>query len=176
MNYPAAATVEINGTTYLLDHYSNGQFAIGKKKATELYETVKRFGLRVKIEKDVFIILYTQLRELARFVPVWFLNDLEKNAVREIRPAPSLDLEAVRRVLEDVAKIARIVVGLRRGREYIRIIPHDKSKVWEIVAMLKMVGIRTTIQRPRYYILIIEQNSVEAIRKVMAHLFPTVSS
>jgi len=150
VNYPAAATVEINGTTYLLDHYSNGQFAIGKKKATELYEAVKRFGLRMKIEKDVFIILYTQLRELARFVPVRFLNDLEKNAVREIRPVPSLDLEAVRRVLEDVAKMARIVVGLRLGCEYIRIIPHDKSKVWEIVAMLKMVGIRTTMQRPRY--------------------------
>jgi len=66
----------------------------------------------VKIEKDVFIILYTQLRELARFVPVRFLNNLEKNAVREIRPVPSLDLEAVRRVLEDVAKMARIVVGL----------------------------------------------------------------
>jgi len=50
VNYPATAVVEINGTTYLLTYRGDGQLVIGKVGAVELYETVKRLGLRMKEE------------------------------------------------------------------------------------------------------------------------------
>jgi len=62
-----------------------------------------------------------QLRELAKIVPVRLLNELEKDSIKEVKPITSHDLEALRRALEEVAKKARIVVGLCRGHEYVRI-------------------------------------------------------
>jgi len=92
---------------------------------------------------------YAQWRELAKLVPVRLLNELEKDTVREVKPVASPDLEILRRVLEEVAKMARIVVRPRREREYIMITPYDKSKLWEIVAMLKAAGIRVSIDRSK---------------------------
>jgi len=171
VNYPVAAVVEIDGTTYLLSHRITGQFTIGKEKATELYEAVKRFGIKMKVKKDVFALRYTQLLELAKHVPVRLLNDLEKDTIKEVKSVSSPDLEAVKRVLYEVAKMARITVGLRQGREYVGIIPRDKSKLWEIVTMLKTTGMRISVDRSRGRIYIYERKSIEAIRRTMPYLF-----
>jgi len=171
-NYPVAATVEIDGVTYWLFHNNSGRFVTEKRRAvTELYEVVKRFGLIVGARKDVFVLTYAQLRELAKYVPVRLLNEMEKEAIREVRPVPSFDLEALRKVLEEVAKIAKIT-AIRTGKhERIMIIPYIKSKVWKIAAMLKTAGIRASVDRSRGRIIISERVSVEAIRRVMSHFF-----
>jgi len=171
VNYPAAATVEINGATYLLAHNGNGRFIIGKEKSAELYETAKRLGLRVEVKKDGVELMYTQLRELAKLVPVRLLNEMEKESIREVRPAPSFDLEAVRRVLEEVLKMARITFGRTGKYRCIRITPYDKSKLWEIATMLKTAGIRISVYRLKWQIIICEQKSVEAIREIITQLF-----
>jgi len=176
VNYPAAATVVINGATYLLTHNGSGRFVIGKEKATELYKAVKRLGLKVLIRKYVLEIPYTQLRELTKHVSVRLLNELEKDSIREVKPATSPDPETLMRVLEEVARIAKIALGLYRGREYVRIIPYDKAKLWEIAAALKAAGIRFSINRKRCQIYIHEQRSVEIICKIMSYLFPIPSS
>jgi len=75
---------------------------------------------------------------------VRLLNDAERDAMREVKPAISLD--AVRRVLEEVAKVAEVVVVKEGGRECVKIRPPDKSKVEEVAAMLKAVGIKAWSQ------------------------------
>jgi len=176
VNFPVAATVKIGNTTYLLSHDGSGRFKIGKEKAAKLYEVAKQLGLMVRTRKDVFVLGYTQLRELAKHVPVQFLNDLEKEFVKEIKPiqARDLDLEAVKRVLDEVAKMAKITVGLLRGRPRIRIYPYDKSRLLEIAAMLEAAGIRFSADRLRGRIYIDERRSVEAIRQIMPHLFSRI--
>jgi|GEM_PF-4648467 len=97
---------------------------------------------------------------------------MEKDAVREVKAVtPASDPNAVRRVLEEVAKMARIVVATDRGRLYIRIIPHDKSKAEEIAAKLRAVGIRATILRKKREVRIHEQKSIEIIRRIAPHFF-----
>jgi len=171
-NYPAAVVVEINSTTYLLTH-NGGEFVIGKGKAAELYKAVERLGIKAKLKNDLFLLTYVQMKELTkRGAVVKFLNDLEKDAVREVKPAlPTPDPEAVKRVLEEIAKNARIVVATICGRPYIRIIPNDKSKVEEIATKLMAVGIRVSISRKRREVRIYEQRSVEIISKVAPAFF-----
>jgi len=172
VNYPVAAIVEINGVAYLFGHNGNGQFTIGKKKATGLYETVKRLGLRIRVKKGKIMLTHTQLRKLAKLVPVRLLNELEKDAIREVKSATSPDLEVLRRVLEEVVKMAKIVIGLRQGREYVRIVPYDESKLEEIAVALKSAGVRVSINHEIGQIYIYERRSVEAICKIIPHLFP----
>jgi len=119
VNYPAAAVVEVNGVTYLLTHNGGGEFVIGRGKAAELYEAVNRLGIQTRLKGQLLVLTHAQLEELARRgFAVKFLNDAEKDAVREVRPVlPALDLDAVRRVLEEVAKMARIV-GLQTAGVY----------------------------------------------------------
>ncbi|ABO08639.1 hypothetical protein [Pyrobaculum calidifontis] len=174
VNYLAAVIVEINGTTYLLTHTRGGKFVIGKEKAKTLYETVERLKLRTKFEKNMIVLAYTQLKELAKrgFI-VKFLNDMEKDAIREVKPVlPMPDLEEVRKVFEKIANVARISVGLYRGREYVYITLYDKSKVEEVAAMLKTVGIRFSLVRQEGLLLVRERRSVEIICKSILHLFP----
>jgi len=169
VNYPAAVAIEINGTTYLLAHNGNGRFIIGKEKSAELYEAVKLFGVRMGVRKDELILTYAQLRELAKLVPVRLLSELDRETIREVRPAPSLDPEAVRRVLEEVTKMARITLARNGKYVHVRIILYDKSKLREIVTMLKAVGIRFSIDQTRGRIMIYERRTVEMIRKIMPH-------
>jgi len=172
MNYPATAIVEINGTTYLLTYRDNRQFVIGKVGAVELYETVKRFGLRMREEKHVFVLGYTQLRELAKHVQVRLLNELEKDVIREVRPATSPDLDALKRVLEEITKIARVDVVSCRNHKCVKIVSYN-SKPEEIVKMLKATGIRAYIACLHRCILIEERKSVDAVCRVMSQLFST---
>jgi len=173
-NYPVAAIVEINGARYLLTYEGNSRFVIGKKKGSALYKVINQLGLRMRAKKGVFVLTYAQLKELAKFVPVRLLNEVDKDSTREVKPVASPDLEILRKVLEEVVKIARIAFGLYRGREYIMITPYDKSKLWEIVAMLKAAGIRVSVDRSKGRIRIYEQKSVESIRRIMSYLFPHI--
>jgi len=174
VNYPAAAMVEINGIMYLLTHKHRGQFIIGKERATELYEAIKQLGLRTWARKNAFALTYAQLRELAKLVPVRLLNEVEKESIKEVRAVPSFDLEATRKVLEEVAKLARVAFRKSRKYECVMIIPYDKSKLWEIVAMLKAAGIRASVERSKRRIYVCEQKSVEAIRRVITRLFSNI--
>ena len=99
---------------------------------------------------------------------------LGKAVFKEVKPVVSPDLEIARKVLEEVAKAARIVVGLRLGREYVRIIPYDKSRLEEIVTMLKTAGLRFTIFRRGKEIRVYERRSIEIIRKIIPHVFSSV--
>jgi len=173
VNYPAAAVVEVNGVTYLLTHNGGGEFVIGRRKAAGLYEAVNKLGIQTRLKGQLLVLTHAQLEELARQgFAVRFLNDVEKDAVREIKPVtPAPDLDAVRRVLEEIAKMARIVVATDRGRLYIRLIPYDKSKVEEIATKLRAVGIRATILRKKREVRIHEQNSVEIIRRIAPTFF-----
>jgi len=47
------------------------------------------------------------------------LNDLEKDAIREVKTVSVPDIESVKAVLEEVAKMARIILAVERRREYI---------------------------------------------------------
>jgi len=172
-NYPAAAVVEINSATYLLTHNGGGEFVIGRGKAAELYDAVNRLGIQTRLKGQLLVLIYAQLEELAKQgFAVRLLNDVEKDAVREVKPVtPAPDPDAVRRVLEEVAKMARIVVATDRGRLYIRIIPHDKSKVEEIAAKLRAMGIRAVVLRKKKEVRIHEQKSVEIIRRIAPHFF-----
>jgi len=95
VNYPATAVVEVNGATYLLTHNGGGEFVIGRGKAAELYETVSRLGLRARFKKNLLLLTYAQLEELARRgFAIRFLNDAEKDAIREVKPASRRGTEA----------------------------------------------------------------------------------
>ena len=172
-NYPAAAIVEVNGITYLLTHNGGGEFVIGRGRAVELYNALERLGIKERFKRNLLLLTYAQLEELARRgFAVRFLNDMEKDAVREVKAVtPASDPNAVRRVLEEVAKMARIVAATDRGRLYIRIIPHDKSKVEEIAAKLRAVGIRATILHKKKEVRIHEQKSIEIVRRIAPHFF-----
>jgi len=171
VNYPAAAVVETNGTRYLFSHNDSGQFRIGKEKAIELYEAIKRLGLKMGVRKNVFVLSYTQLRKLVKHgISVRLLNELEKDDIKEVRPMLLPDPEVVKMILEEVAKMAKIV-ELSNGRKRIKIIPYDKSKLEEIAAMLKNAGIRISIDYHNKCITIYERRSIELIRKIMSQFF-----
>jgi len=42
------------------------------------------------IKKGVFVLTYAQMKELAKFVPVWLLNEMEKDSTREVKLAHPL--------------------------------------------------------------------------------------
>jgi len=170
-NYPAATVVKINNVAYLFTYSNNGEFVIGKKEVDGLREILKRLGLSVAVRKDVLAIKYTQLKKLAKFAQVRLLNELERELARWVEPLMSSDEEVLRSVLEEVAKMAKIVIGLHRGREYVRIIPHDNSKLEEIIAKLKAVGIKFSVNRKKRWIYVESKRSVEVIRKVIPHIF-----
>jgi len=174
VNYPAAAIVKINNVIYLFTYNSNGEFVIGKRGTNELYEILKRFGLSVAVRRDVLAIKHAQLKKLAKFTQVQLLNEFERELARWVKPAMPSDEEVLRSALEEVAKMAKIVVRLHRGREYIRIIPYDKFKLEEIAAILKASGIKFSVNREKRWIYIHSRRSVEAIRKVMPHIFPAI--
>jgi len=168
-NYPSVAVIEIGSTVYVLTHRHHGLFAIEKERATEWYEVVRQLGIRM--EKDRTVLTYNQLKDLANLVPVRLLNELERESVKPVRPAPSPDLEAVRRVLEEIMKIAKITFGKRGKYEYVSITPNDKSKLWDIASMFKAIGIRVSVDRFKHRIKIYERKSVETIRRTMSILF-----
>jgi len=171
-NYPMAAVVKLNGNAYLLTHNKPRSFVIGKKRATALYITLKRLGLRAKFTRKLMILTFTQLKELnRRGVIVRFLNEIEVDPIREISPVSVPDLETLKRVLREVATLARIVPSTDREKLFFRIIPHDKTRLGEIAAMLSTTGIRFFIMRRQKEIWIYEKRSVEAVRTAIQELF-----
>ena len=61
-------------------------------------------------------------------------------------------------MFEKIADVARISVELYRGCGYVYI--YDNSKVEEVVAMLKTVGIRFSLERQKGLLLLRERRSV----------------
>jgi len=170
-NYPAVAVVQINGTMHMFTHMANGNFVI-KRNAAMLYEIFKRLGINAKYGKAYLSISYTQLKKLKqRGIFVRLLNEVEKGLLKEVKPVQDPDLETVKRVLEEVMKIARVIISVDRGREYIRIVPYSRSKMEETVTILKNAGIRISILRRSKEIRVYDRYHIELIRKVMPHVF-----
>jgi len=172
VNFPAAVVIEIDGTRYILSRNYGGQFVIGKQKGAKLYEILRSLGISVNANRYEYTISYTELNRLRELgVPVLFLNDVEKEQFRETKPAPSVDLEAVKVAMERVLKIAEVKIGTCEGRMCVKIKPISKPMLEEIVAILKEAKMRFVTARTHGKIYIREPNNVEAIRKVMPHIF-----
>jgi len=170
---PAAAVVVVNGNMYLLTHIDLGKFTIGKGKAIELYAIAKSLGLEVKFKKNLLVFSFTQLREMSRHnVFVQLLNELEKEVVREVKPAPSPHLETLRAVLERIMGTAKVKMRARNGQKYIKITLRKESDVDEVVTLLRASGIRFSVSKKEKAIMIYERRSVEAFQKAMS-LFST---
>jgi len=170
VSYPAMAVVEIRGVKYLFTHNGDGKYVIGRGKAGMLYETVRQLGLKMGVKGAVYVMTHAQLMKLAaRGVPVRLLNDLEKDAIREVRPLLLPDPEVVRRILEEVAKMARITESAN-GRRRVRIVPYDRSRLEEIATLLKSVGMRFSVDRRKGRIIIYERRLIEMIREIMQRL------
>ena len=177
---PVAALVELGNAKYLLYRYDN-RFGVKGVTAVELYETLKKLDIEVKLRGNAVKFTPKQLEELAqRGVSVRFLDEIEKVAAREMirrlekakkragrAMKPQLDVESVRRVLVEMAKIARIIVAQYKRGEYIRIIPHDKTKACEIKAMLLSVGIRSSLLRHKGEVRVYEKRSLEIIKTAL---------
>jgi len=177
INYPAAALVEVNGITYLFAHDGGGKFTIGRGKGEKLQELIVRLGLKARFKKNMLLLTYAQLKELARYgVAVRLLNDMEKDKIKEVRPVlPAPNLDAVRRTIEEIAKFARISVGRSQGREYVSIALYDKSRLKDVITILKATGVRFTVHRRRGVIYIHERRSVESFRRIIPHIFHNLS-
>jgi len=174
-NYPAIAVVEFGNTRFVLYHMNEGRFAINLKEATELYDAVKCLGLKAKIWRNYLILSFKLLNELrSSGAIVRFFNELEKEAIRSTRPALSLlELETVKSVLENVIKIAKIVIARDKRRTYIRIIPNDKSRLEEISTMLKLAGVSHYMLR-RKEVRVYGRQMVELLLTVLSEFFPNV--
>jgi len=172
-NYPMAAVVKVGRNMYILYHSARGgKFNVGFKRGLKFYKAIYQLGIKPRVKNGRIILTIRQLRELSsRGVLVKFFNELEKDAVREVKPASSPDLETLKKIMEEVAKKANIVVAVHCGREYTRIISPDKTTAVEILAMLKAAKIRATKPQKLKEIRIHERNTVEAIRKIMPQLF-----
>jgi len=176
-NFPSSAVVEINGVQYLLTHKGNGEFVISIKKASELYNAARQLGVNASANSNTVMLTYTQLAKLAKRFPVRLLTDMERDVIKEVRTVITPNMEALKSVIDMIAKMAKITAGfMRSGRRarptlYVKINPYDKSKLEEIVKMLKLTGIRLSVHRRHRYILIVEQRSVEAIRAVIPQIF-----
>jgi len=175
VNYPVAALIKLNGVTYLLTNGYDGKFVIGARNA-DLVEVLRKLNLDIKIKHNMTLLKYNELIKLAKYdIDIRLMNELEKELIgKRVKPVlPYPDPETLKKVLDEVAKIARIVVGLRRGREYVRVIPYDKAKIHEIANMLRMASLNIFIPKRSAEIWIYETTSVEAIRSVAPHLFST---
>jgi len=173
INYPAAALVEVNGITYLFAHDGGGKFTIGRRKGEKLQEFIVQLGLKARFKKNMLLLTYTQLKELAKYgVTVRLLNDMEKDKIKEMRPvSPAPNLDAVRRAIEEIARFAKISVGRSQGREYVNIALHDKSRLKDVITILKATGVRFTVHHQRGVIYVRERRSVESFRRIIPHIF-----
>ena len=174
IKYPVASLVILNGTRYLLS-YNGSMFVIGKRKGAVLYEFAKQLGLAVRVDDKTLMLTYSQLKKLAKHnIPVYLLNEWEKEYIKEVLPW-LLKLKLVKRILSEVSKMARIYAGLSQGHEYVRIVPHNKSALEKITSMLKVAGIKFSVERKNGRIKISEKRSIEIIRAAMPQLFSTTS-
>jgi len=104
---------------------------------------------------------------------VRFLNQLEKEAVKRVRPATSLpDFETLRHVFEKVAEMAKFYIKMSKKYKAIIIALIDGSKFEEVLKLFEAVGLRYSVYQKRKMIMIYEQRLVEAILKATPHLFP----
>jgi len=167
VNYPVAATVKVKNAEFILYHQRNGKYVTGIKKAEPLVKLVKCL-IGVDPKSNSLELKQKHLEELSEYgIPVRFMNELEKEMVKPYSVQAPPELETLRSVLEEVVKEAEIVVGIREGRKYIRIIPHDRSRVGDIAIKLRSANIRLSILKRRNIIYIYEARSVSAILEIL---------
>jgi len=160
--YPAAALVEIGNERYLLNHSGNGKFVIGKGIGGVL---AQKLGLTAKINGRVIVFSYTQLTR----VNATFLNDCEKEAIREVKPVPTFNSD-IEKIVEALTKNARLSLGRKRLVAKF----DDRAKFEEFAAKLKSVGFRISVDRESKRIIIYERRTFEAVLNVLSRLFPSL--
>jgi len=175
-HFPSMALVKVDDKTYLLSHTQGRIFVIGKGKAADLLDAISRLGLPVKIKHDMLVLTYTQLKRLERlgFV-VRFLNDMEKDGIREVKTPTTPNMEELEKTLAELLKVARITTGTIKGRTYIKIIFRDKFEREKAASMLRSAGVRVSELRQSKEIRVYERRSVEAILKTLSRLFSQTS-
>jgi len=164
----AAALVKVNGVIYLLYHREYGKFQIGKEKAMELYDYIKRMGLKARLNKHHLVVSYWQLERLRQSgIFVQYLTELEREHIKEVKTVFAPSLEDIKRVLEELSKIAEISLWKARDRYWVAIIPHDRSKLGEVVAILKNSRIRFGVQRRDKVAMIYDQKLIDMIKSLI---------
>jgi len=170
--YPVAVTIKMSGDVYILYVMGFGRFAISGNKAKMLYQMIRHIEPNVKFDGETLFITYKQLESLKnRGVEVRLLNEAEKDRIREVKPALTPDLEALKKVLEEIAKMAKITVESVGGRTYIKIKRYNASEIRKMATMLRGVGLRISASPKSGEIRIYHQKSIEIIRKVLPHIF-----
>jgi len=174
LEYPVAVLIEVGRVSYLLNDAGKGLFKITGKKAIELYELLKRVGVKANYNGRYLYVKSKYLMALARHrdFKIKFLNQIEKEAIKRVSPATSVpNYEALKSVLEKIAEVARLSLRRSKGYKSIVILLKDKSKFEEVVKLLDASGLRFSIWRKERIIAINEQTLVEAILRIMPHLF-----
>jgi len=180
-NYPVAAVVRLRGYAYVLRHDGRGIFAIGVRRGAKLLEKLMRMRVKVSYRGREAFLFYTQLEKLRRRkISVELLTELEREFVKRERvlPQPSeLNMESVKKVLEELLRNARVVLSESNGYEYVRIILYDetkhrdKARLLDAAIMLRSAGIKAVVNWYRKEIRVHERKSVEAIRKILNEIF-----
>jgi len=174
-NYPVAAVIRLRGYVYVLRHDGRGMFAIGIQRGAKLLETLARMRIRVNYRGGEAFLFYTHLEKLRRRnISVELLTELEKEFVgqeRALPPPSELNLESVKKILEEILRDARVVLSKYNGYEYVRIVPHNKAKIRDIAVMLRTAGIKAVVNWHKKEVRVHERKSVEAIREVVTKFF-----
>lgn len=173
-NYPPTAIVSINGEEYILFHRHIAKFTIGLNRGARFYEQLKKIGIRVKINKQGQVMLtYRHLRELRqRGYAVRILNEAEKERYKRVAPVlPTPDVETVKEVLKEVAKLAKISIIKEDGRDVVKIVPYEREKLEEIASILESAGIAISVIKSRKTIKIYQQRMVKVIIEAMKQFF-----
>jgi len=120
----------------------------------------------------IYIITYPQLVEMAqRGIFIKFLNDKEKDLVKEVKQVPAPDLEALKSALTTMANVVRISPSRIHGMDCFKIALNEKSKLEEVTTLLTHSGIRFFVMRQSKEIWVCERRSVEAFRLAIQDFF-----
>jgi len=174
LEYPVAVLIEVGGASYLLSDAGKGLYKATGKKAVELYELLKRVGVKANYNGRYLYVKSKYLMTLAqhRDFKIKFLNQMEKETIKRVLPASSVpNYETLKSILEKIAEVARFSLRRSKGYKSIVILLKDKSKFEEVVKLLDASGLRFSIWRKERIIAINEQTLVEAILRIMPHLF-----
>jgi len=173
LEYPVAALLKIGEASYLLHNDGNGKFRISGKGAHALYEALKDTKVKMRYKDGVLSMYMMSLKALAKLgFEVRFLNHLEKNEIKEVDPFPSLpSREEVISTFEEVAKVARFLLGRNRNSTCVIIIPNEDSEFERLLDLFKRRGLRVSVWRKRRAFVVYERTLVNMILTLLPHLF-----
>ena len=172
VNYLSAASVKVNGKTYLLYRHERN-FVIEGNSALELYEVFKSKCPWIKLKGDKLKLTLNQLKRLKKCgAKVRLMSEIERDRVREL-PSHSfnIDVQKVRQILSKVVKIGRIAMYRIEGKDYLIIKLPDIDTAKIIRDELKNAGIRASLLQRKKEVRIREENSVRVVKEIIQEFF-----